>query len=526
MKSYTKHLSSTKSFGETVDLRRRPVYRGSAIFTAMSHKNLDTRILFMGYWMIKNSIDELGLLVTLRDRVGTILHRESSQINSAAAREIVISGLLDKISYTDSEFLGSIELEIFSCRDLVFPYPAFVVNYFNSHGSAVVHTTGRIYNDIEDLKENEFNVNECGFDIFPGNDFDPFFTFVNGHSKTESTELNIELITSEGVVYDGLIDIGALESVETKIVKFKDYLPIDELLDNQIGTIKIGHQLKGFFPRFIAGNFSKNTGALSITHTYYDNSDNTAESAYWENKNEDIIHDASVFVPLFIEGDFYTHFKLYPIYSPSNHTIDILLLDAQGNTLKTLKEYKIVTEEFSDFVEIKFEDIVDEVALSRHEVKGAMLIKNWKDKSRIPTRLKYGLNVGMYNAKFDLPTNICFGSQISNVKLLDKKGTFKWLPLLNQGTSQAVIENSSFVRNYKREANIIVTFHRKNNDEVIERQYTIPANGQIRLEVDDELVRFSPTDALWLTIRADNPFVKAWYFSFNESGIIGGDHSF
>lgn len=525
MKSYKKHLISTKSIGEKVDLRRQPVYRGSAIFTVMCNKDLETRILFMGYWIVKNKIDELGLLITLRDQKGTIIHRKSSQIVTASANEINIKNLLIEAEYSNEIFLGSIELEVFSSRDLVFPYPAFVVNYYNEFGSCIVHTTGRVYNNIEDLKSNEFNVKECGFDIFPGSDFDPFFTFVNGHSRSDASPLKIEIITGKEIVYKGTIDIGYIEPLETIIIKLKDYLNIDDYLNGQVGTVKIEHNLTGFFPRFIAGNFSKNLGALSITHTYYDNSDNISESAYWKNENQDVIHDAAVFVPLFIEDDWYTQLKLYPIYSPSEHTIHIQFIDQSGLIVKTLENFKLITTDFCEFIEINFGYLVDKLSLSKSEVKGAMLIQEWRNKSKIPTRLKYGLNVGKRDSKFDLPTNICFGSQISNIKLTKKKGTFKWFPLLNQGNSIAVVENSSFVKNYDRAANLVMTFYR-NDEEIIERDYHIPPNGQLRLGMDDDIKKFSRGDAVWVTIKTDNPFVKAWYFEFNESGIMGGDHSF
>lgn len=48
----------------------------------------------------------------------------------------------------------------------------------------------------------------------------------------------------------------------------------------------------------------------------------------------------------------------------------------------------------------------------------------------------------------------------------------------------------------------------------------------MRLELDDELAAFADGNAIWVTIQANSPFVKAWYFEFNESGIMGGDHSF
>ena len=526
MKAFKEHLISTKSIGEKVDSIRRPIYRGSAIFTVISNRNLETRILFMGYWMVKNNINELALLITLRNQKGTIIYRKSDQITSASAKEIKTKDFLTEAKHIDEDFLGSIELEIFSSKDLVFPYPAFVVNYYNEYGSSIVHTTGRIYNDIEDLKNNElFHVKECGFDIFPGIDYDPFFTFVNGYSENKMSPIKIEIITENGIVYKGEIDIGDTEPLETKLIKLKDFIPIDNYLNGQVGTIKIDHSLTGFFPRFIAGNFNKSTGALSITHTYYDNSDNISDSAYWENENPDAIYDASVFVPLFIEDDWYTQLKLYPIYSPSEHTINIQFFDQYGKIIKTVENFKLITEDFCEFIEVDFSYLVDKLNLSKTEVKAAMLIKNWKNKSKIPTRLKYGLNVGKRNTEFDLPTNICFGSQISNIRIIDKKGTFKWFPLLNHGDSIGVIENSSFVKDYNDYANIQVTYYRADS-EIIEESYQIPPNGQLRLEMTEELKEFSLRNAIWVTVRADNPFIKAWYFEFNKSGIMGGDHSF
>ena len=45
--------------------------------------------------------------------------------------------MLDK---QDLQFVGSIELEIFSSRDMVFSFPAFVLNYVSINSSTFVHT--------------------------------------------------------------------------------------------------------------------------------------------------------------------------------------------------------------------------------------------------------------------------------------------------------------------------------------------------------------------------------------------------
>ena len=38
--------------------------------------------------------------------------------------------------------------------------------------------------------------------------------------------------------------------------------------------------------------------------------------------------------------------------------------------------------------------------------------------------------------------------------------------------------------------------------------------------------KFSKGLPIWAVVKSDNPFIKAWYFEFSETGIMGGDHSF
>ena len=49
---------------------------------------------------------------------------------------------------------------------MVYPYPAFVINFDGVNNSSAVHTCGRIYNDIDDeYSNNKFKVPETGFDV-------------------------------------------------------------------------------------------------------------------------------------------------------------------------------------------------------------------------------------------------------------------------------------------------------------------------------------------------------------------------
>src|SRR4051812_14741519 len=123
MRSYYNHLQAVKSIGEEVLLTQKPTFRSSAIFPVVHTNDYSSKIIFMGYWLLKRHIKEIGLLYTLRAADGTILSRKYLLINSAKAFSIQLSEFSNVIG---ENFTGSLELEIFSTQDLVYPYPAFV----------------------------------------------------------------------------------------------------------------------------------------------------------------------------------------------------------------------------------------------------------------------------------------------------------------------------------------------------------------------------------------------------------------
>ena len=153
MKSYYQHLSTTKEFGESPDLVKKPILRSSAIFPVIKNNHFSTSIHFLGYWLLKRNIPEVSLLISLRDSNGKILLRKTEILSTAKAFSIVLNELLNEINYdTNNDFLGSIETEFNSTRDMVYPYPALVLEYHNEDFNTCVHTIGRIYNDFEEIK--------------------------------------------------------------------------------------------------------------------------------------------------------------------------------------------------------------------------------------------------------------------------------------------------------------------------------------------------------------------------------------
>lgn len=534
MKSYHKHLESTLAAGETVSLTRRPVFRSSAIFPVLHTPHYSTRVLFMGYWLLKRRIPEVQLLLTLREEEGPVVVRKSLLITEPKAFALRIGELLagTALATAGTDFRGSLELEIFATRDLVYPYPAFVLNYFGANFMASVHTTGRVYNDIEDLQENEDKlVPECGFDILSDAAYSPFFAFVNGVYHYDNPRIGWTIVDEQSQTHHGEFTLPPVPPYATRFVQLRDYLDVPALLRGGKGTIKLHHPFRGFFPRFVAGNFEQTRNAVSITHTYYDSSAVTDAGAYWGNTDERF-HDSAVYAPLFLAEGEYTHLVFYPIYSPSAFDISLDFYDAHGQCVGRLENWRHlnVHDTPDQFFTLRFEEIIAGhfTPEQARELRGVNIIKHWPNREQIPTRLKFGLNIGRRGHDIDLPTNVCFNSQIANAKVLTKPGTFKWSPLLDGEHSVVVILNGAAVKEYATPAHLTLTFYRESDNQVLEREARLPAFGQLRLapSQDPELRDFMQGQPAWVTVQADNPFVTAWYFDFNASGAVGGDHAF
>lgn len=529
MKPYQEHLKSILSFGETVSPTRKPVFRSSAIFPVIDTVEFSTQIVFMGYWLRKRNIPEVTLLISLRNEEGVVIQRKSLIVDKVKAYKIELPVLLAELKRDKEEFTGSLELEVFSTRDMVFPYPAFVINFMSKYGITAVHTTGRIYNDIEDMQGNvEYKVPESGFDIHSGPASDPFFSFVNGPFDNSGKVIRYEIIDEQQQIVGGQILPKSLLPYQTCFIYLRDHIDIDRVLKGGKGTIRLWLDYEGFFTRIIAGNFNGKK-AVSITHSFYDSSSVNDEKAYQDNLSREL-HDSYVFIPVYIDDDFYTQVIYYPIYSLSAYTMSLIFFNQEGNKLKELKEWKKFGKSDNAFFSIDINALALEffTETERSNIRGLMISNDWDGKN-IPTRIKYGLNIGLKNRIYDLPTNICFAPETANPKITQKPGTFKWAPLLNSFESEIIITNCGSYKDYNRAASLSIDFFRELDDKVLHVDVTITAYSQyvINVEKMENIKTFLGGTTGWVTISSDNPFVNAWYFDFNRAtGVVAGDHSF
>ena len=525
MKSYQAHLSST-SLQKAKNINKNDVLRSSAIFPFIINKEMDTSLLFMGYWLLKRNIKSIHIEVKIRSENGQIIKKFKKNITSIKAFKISVKKTLRKNNLISS-LKGSIEVEIFSDVNMVYPYPAIVINFEGKNSSSVVHTCGRIYNDVNDFKQNnQYKVPETGVDIIPNRNFTPFFSFVNGKSKIHKDKIKIIIINYLGERLKKEINLEDIKPYQTKFIFFLNENE-KSFLKGKKGTLKINHNFKSFFPRFLSGNIEHNQNNSSLTHTYYDTSSQKNKNTFWKNPNSKIFYDSTVSFPLIKDENSYTELVIYPNFPKCKIGFDIEIYNNLGKKVKKLKSVINTKTIINKPIYLSIKKILETRKIILNYKKNYLIKLIVDGKGKVPTRLKFGLNLGFKN-KYDVPSNICFNAHVPNEKILTKPGTFKWAPLLNKFDSLLAITNTSNLKSNNKKANMTLSFWNEFNSKKIQKKITLNNNGSYWFDLNKhkKIKKFFKKSTGWVTIQSDNPFVNGWYVERSNYGFVGADHLF
>lgn len=523
MKSYSKHLTTTLSFGETMPRNYRPTMRSSAVFPVrLDGSRVDAVVTFLGYWFLKRSIPEVTVLLNLRSESGEMLAVKSLVIDCVKSFKWSLRDLVDNVDGVDSTgFRGSIEVEIFSSRDMVFPYPAVTFAYSTPMGLSFVHTCGRIYNDINDLSSNtEVTVAETGFDVFPGDEYDPFFSFVNGPIASDDCSLSLELVKSTGETMEVERNLGAIAPYASVWANVFQLAAERTFFGGSVGTVKIRHKFKGFFPRFVVGNVYHDGEATSLTHSYYDTSEDNDPGALWTNPNMDNFYDSVFSFPVSAQFD-RTELAIYPIFASRTMALHLHFFGSEGHPIEEVMRVLPAASEDQKVQYINISAILaemqapPELALCKVIIEGGGIV---------PTRLKFGLNFGGQGVV--LPSNVCFGSMVSNEKIAQKSGSFKWCTLFDPEVQSIFFTNASFLRHESPSAAIQISLWRESDLECMTWEILLAGDSvaEVIAARRDEIAEFLSGQVGWLTAQADNPYLNGFYITNYGLGMVGADH--
>jgi hypothetical protein len=525
MISYQRHLAKLGGAGS---VQRKPVFRSSAIFPAFRMPGVRTRLLFLGYWMVKRRIAQVHLVVTLRSQQGDLLHRHNRPITEPKAYRIELDDLLRELPLPEgSDFVGSVEVEFFAADDLIFTYPAVVVNYYGPTFSSVVHTSQRVFNDAEDRSHNlEKTVPEAGFTLYADMDREPFFTFINGFEEVKNGKVRMRFYNDRYEVLEHEMTVDRLRPYETTVVRPCDHVDLYGFLKGRPGTAKIEFDVSWVFPRVVSGNYQFSLQALSVTHTYYDCTEAADSVDYWREAEPGWL-PASLMLPLALQGGRSTNITFYPIYSPSKMDIGVEIYSGAGELLAAEPRLMRLASPDASLHVVSLRELCQKHGVDTGQPLGAKLVASPADGSRLPARIKIGLDYGL---KPDvLPCNICKTMDVFNPATEGKPRSFHWAPVMADcGDSAIYAVNGGPRAAYARDVRLELTFYREQDTATLVRSLRLAPNGTavVRLSEDGELQDFMGGKIGWYTAVADNPYVNTYYVAENSTGAIGGDHDF
>ncbi|MGK5594155.1 MAG: hypothetical protein ACSNEK_02200 [Parachlamydiaceae bacterium] len=529
MRSYYSHLNTiTTSDQPSPLIEPRPIFRASAIFPAIHNSQMSSRLLFMGYWHLKRNIPQIQAVITLRAEEGNILARQTLSITEAKAFRIELLPFLEQLGKKTENFLGSLEVEFFSSQNLVYPFPAAVINYYGPFFSTVVHTAQRVYNDFEDMKNNsQTRVPESGFTIYKDERKEPFISLINGGVESPNGILDFTFYNQRGEVLHKTKDFGALIPYQTlSIYPARDFPELEAFLHGEAGTCKVAFEVAWIFPRLLVGNFLKDPFSFVITHSYYDCSHAGQPTDYWKHSDPEW-YPESLMIPVLENDQMYTQVAFYPIYSPSSFFLNLEFFDQQGQSLGALPKYLHVESPHSGFTCLPLKKALDQLGVQPKGACSVRISATAEEDEKIPARIKVSFDVGCREKA--LPCNICTNLQPFNPSLKTKPYTFKWGPMLADHPGSSVwIMNSQPKIDYTEEATVRLSFYREQDSASKVRNIKVQPQGFILIEPDQdpELQDFFQGSIGWFTAVSSNPYTTTYYFSVNTSGVVGGDHGF
>lgn len=519
MKSYNNHLITTKSYGEVQNLNYRPTMRSSAVFPLI-HKpsKIESVYTFMGYWMRKRNIPLVTVLITIRDQNGKKIEVRSIEVKSIKSYSISSSEL-----FPNREFFGSLELEVFSAVDMVFPYPAITFALKGVSGLTFVHTCGRIYNDFDDLKSNEEKiVPETGFDLIIEKSCSPFFAFINGPINIKNKKIELEYISpyNKKKVINKIIK--NVEPYGLCWVKLLDGEELELFKNDEKICVKIRHNFEGFFPRFVAGNVFKDFEDVSLTHSYYDTSVDNSEASRWKNPSIEKYFDSVLSIPLDF-GFSNIDFAIYPNLTNAPTKLKFELYSETGELIDNSAFDKEIANKDNKLIYVKLLKIFSE---HKKNMKNGNIRVILDGQGTVPARMKFGLNFENLYKSNNLPSNICFNAVVPNTKILEKPGTFHWCTIFDAEFQKIFLHNTSFVKEGFRAARIKVQVYRKYDDKNLEWEIEIPYNGskEILSSKKKEIKKFLENDIGWVSFTCSSPFITGYYVTDFGKGVIGADH--
>ena len=468
--------------------------RSSTVFPAYMNVKNDQILVFQNYWKWKSKINDISFMVTLRKFNSQIFAQKKIKVRSH--NEISIKKI-----FKIKKFIGQLEFQILSSKNLKFPYPALMLFYRNTNGfQSAVHSAGRHINSNEKLNS---VYSESNFLTIMNSNFSPFIHIFSGKDFLKSKNLiDLKFCNEKNkLIFNKKIKNIFSKPYSSKILFLKDYLSKIELkkIYDKKFYIKINFDIPNIFGRLIVGNYDKENDALFLTHTFRTHNSRKKNLIKVKNNNE-----TAGYLPLINCEPLKLVARSYP--TNANYIAKYDEMISKNNNLVSIGKKYIKTGGKGAPIFEKF-------------VNSNEKFKILSFKNDIPDRLNVEFNYYLENSRH--PTDIADGVKTYYQPL--KKS--HWGHGIASNDYQTYIFIANYSNNPKENNNEKIDLEIFSNSKKITKKVLIKKSTHKVLKFNNLKKLIKSNYFSWRTVPKKTN-LNIYWVSFNKKGSISGDHSF
>lgn len=334
-------MKHEKAFFEHNKLANTPtklVTRSSSVFYFQETRDFRTQIHFLNYWLEKRGVSDVEMTVTIRDMCGTTLGTYHDAITRRGGYVLNVREILNSCCPRAVQVIeGSIEIEFFSEKNLVFPFPAVVLRYLGEGWHTSTHSSQRYYSlhsgDEERLVNEIFEAEEGNLTIHADDDYEPFFIIHNGPLPVPESDLEIIIRSETGRKMSGKIPAMAWTPYQTRLIRINDHLDSRAFLAGERGTYVVRFLIGGVFPRLIAGTEKVSDKSWSVDHTNFASRSESVVQDTFQTHSDTAFKDLVFCIPNNFTENWECFADLYPTYPDDGYDVDVTATMPNGEVV-------------------------------------------------------------------------------------------------------------------------------------------------------------------------------------------------
>lgn len=293
------------------------ILRSGAIFYFELSDKLTTTLSFLNYWKTKNKLEEIAIIANVRKLDGTFCFRERLSFE-----EVNVINYRPSKKMLGDNFIGSVEIEIISIKNLKVPFPGIIAIYETDKGISMVHTYGRTYSNHEVEEKRTITEGHCScWSILDDKLTHSCFIGHNGNQILPSQKIQIVVTNHKELQKSIDISLPEVRPYGTFIVKLADYFSdIVTFLESKPGHVSLDYKLNNSFARLLIINRRNDFTDMQLTHSNFNYKKNQTDTVQ---AKEPL---AFMHLPPLTDGE--SSLQIYPDMHPGKY---IYTVEENGN---------------------------------------------------------------------------------------------------------------------------------------------------------------------------------------------------